>query len=139
MGYNEAAATLSRESCYELESPSVAAFRHAIMGGQWTEAESILLGSYPGGEERVEAASDLIFDGPVGLRLAEGADKNHMLFSMRQQKFLEYLDQRDLSKALTVLRQELTPLNHDIHQLHALSRYTLQRRTVRELDDANLW
>ena len=123
MGYNEAAATLSRESHYELESPPVAAFRHAIMNGQWSEAESILLGSCHGGGERVDAASNLMLDGPAGLVLGEGADKSQMLFWMRQQKFLEYLDQRDLSKALTVLRQELTPLNRDIHQLHALSRY----------------
>lgn len=122
MGYSEAAASLSRESHYELESPSVAAFRKAIMDGQWTEAEAILLGSYPGDDERANAASNLTLDGPAGLVLAEGADKSQMLFWMRQQKFLEYLDQRDLSKALTVLRQELTPLNHDIPQLHALSR-----------------
>lgn len=122
MGYNEAAATLSRESHYELESPSVAAFRQAIMDGRWSEAEAILLASHHAGDDRVSVASNLMLDGPAGLVLAEGADKGQMLFWMRQQKFLEYLDQRDLSKALTVLRQELSPLNHDIHQLHALSR-----------------
>lgn len=122
MGYSEAAASLSRESHYELESPSVAAFRQAIMDGQWTDAEAILLGSYHGGDGTASAASNLLLDGPAGLVLAEGADQSQMLFWMREQKFLEYLDQRDLSKALAVLRQELTPLNHDIHQLHALSR-----------------
>ncbi len=124
MGYSEAAACLSRESHYELESPSVAAFRHAIMEGQWIEAESILLGACHGGEDQVSSESNSMLDGPAGLVLAEGADKSQMLFWMREQKFLEYLDQRDLSKALAVLRQELTPLNHDIHQLHALSRYS---------------
>ncbi len=122
LGYGKAAASLSKESHYELESPSVAAFRQAIMDGQWTDAEAILLGSYHNGGEGGSTASNLMLDGPAGLILADGADKSQMLFWMRQQKFLEYLDHRDLSKALAVLRQELTPLNHDIHQLHALSR-----------------
>jgi WD repeat-containing protein 26 len=125
MGYNDAAASLSNESHYELESPSVATFRRAILDGQWTEAEAILLGSFHAGDQRATPASDLMLDGPAALVLAEGADKGQMLFWMRQQKFLEYLDQRDLSKALAVLRQELAPLNHDIHQLHALSRFVL--------------
>ena len=113
MDYNGAAATLSRESGYELETPSVAAFRSAILEGQWTEAEGILLGSHPN-------------DVGGGLVLAEGADRGQMLFWMRQQKFLELLDQRELGMALMVLRQELTPLHHDIHQLHALSRYVCE-------------
>lgn len=126
MGYNEAAASLVRESHCELESPSVAAFRQAVMDGQWADAEAILLGSYHSGGGMTSAASNLTLDGPAGLVLAEGADKSQMLFWMRQQKFLEYLEQRDLSKALAVLRQELTPLNHDIHQLHALSRQVIR-------------
>ena len=117
MGYAGTASNLSQESGYELESPYVSAFRHAILEGQWTEAEGILLGSHPsddGGE-----ASDS--RSAPGLVLAEGADKQQMLFWIRQQKFLELLSKRDLSNALMVLRQELTPLHQDMHQLHALS------------------
>lgn len=120
LGYNEAAKCLTRESHFELESPSVSAFRNAVLEGRWPEAEAILLRSHAG-HERHSSASDLSLDGPAGLILADGANKSQMLFWMRQQKFLEYLDQRHLSKALGVLRQELTPLNHDINQLHALS------------------
>ena len=116
LGYRSAAISLSNESGYELESASVAAFRDAILDGRWAEAEGFLLG----------ASSDLSRDGDQGqygdgLVLAEGADKSQMLFCIRQQKFLELLDQRELSMALTVLRQELTPLHHDVHQLHHLS------------------
>jgi WD40 repeat protein len=116
MGYRSAATSLSNESGYELESASVAAFRIAILDGQWTEAEGILLGS----------GSDLAgerIQGPYGdgLVLAEGSDKGQMLFWIRQQKFLELLDARELGMALMVLRQELTPLHHDVHQLHYLS------------------
>ena len=114
LGYAEAASSLINESGYELESPSVAAFRSAILEGDWSEAENILLGS--------TFAQDEIRDQyDNGLVLAEGASRGQMLFWIRQQKFLELLDQRDLSHALMVLRHELTPLDHDIHQLHALS------------------
>ncbi|KAH8702015.1 WD domain protein [Talaromyces proteolyticus] len=118
LGYNGAAASLSRESGYELESPAVAAFRSAVLDGQWAEAEHILLESF-------ESNEDNPADGPSPvwgrLALAESADKNEMLFLLRQQKFLELLEARDLGAALMVLRQELTPLNHNIAQLHALS------------------
>lgn len=117
LGYSGAAATLSRESGYELESPAVAAFRSAVFGGQWTEAEKILLESFnpDGGGGATEG------NNTGKLVLVENADKNEMLFCLRQQKFLELLEARDLSAALMVLRHELTPLNHNIPQLHALS------------------
>jgi hypothetical protein len=66
------------------------------------------------------------------LILAEGADKHEMLFRLRQQKFLELLEERDLATALMVLRQELTPLNHDVAQLHALSRWVPSTLTRQE-------
>ena len=46
-----------------------------------------------------------------------------LLFYMRQQKFLELLEVADVSKALHVLRTELTPLNQSVEKLHSLSRY----------------
>ncbi|KLJ11092.1 hypothetical protein EMPG_13612 [Blastomyces silverae] len=132
LGYNEAASTLSRESGFELESPAVASFRSAVLDGRWADAEDILLGSYypdrggngtgiGGGNIVIRGTDTDLADEPGTLILAEGADRNEMLFCLRQQKFLELLEQRDLGTALMVLRQELTPLNHDIAQLHALS------------------
>ncbi|PGH00777.1 hypothetical protein AJ79_08115 [Helicocarpus griseus UAMH5409] len=126
LGYDEAASTLSHESGYELESPAAAAFRSAVLDGRWADAEGILLGPYDtdggGRGKAVNRGNDTGFPFDQGtLVLAEGADKNEMLFCLRQQKFLELLEERDLGTALMVLRQELTPLNHDIAQLHALS------------------
>jgi hypothetical protein len=117
MGYNGAAGTLSQESGYELESPSVAAFRNAVMQGEWAEAEELLFGS----------TAPLTVEGGVslnatGLELAEGADKDVMRFWLRQQKFLELLEERDTGRALMVLRTELTPLYQDVGKLHFLSR-----------------
>jgi hypothetical protein len=123
LGYDSAATTLSRESGYELESPAVAAFRSAVIDGRWTDAETILLGSYhPDGRGSGHDIGNGRSYNWERLVLADGADKNEMLFFLRQQKFLELLDERDVGSALMVLRQELTPLNHDISQLHALSR-----------------
>ena len=123
LGYNGAAGTLSRESGYELESPTVAAFRIAVLQGEWAEAENLLFGSHPSGDS---GGGVSISNGHShqsgGLVLAEEADKDQMLFWMRQQKFLELLEERDLGNALMVLRQELTPLHQDIGKLHALSR-----------------
>ncbi|KAK2796787.1 hypothetical protein FQN51_009011 [Onygenales sp. PD_10] len=132
LGYDDAASTLSRESGFEVESPAVADFRSSVLDGRWADAESLLLGSYHpdgggsgGGRRSGKGVNRGVQSGLSSeqgtLILAEGADKDHMLFCLRQQKFLELLDERDLGSALMVLRQELTPLHHDIAQLHALS------------------
>ncbi|THW74114.1 WD domain-containing protein [Aureobasidium pullulans] len=105
LGYQSTANQLSQESGFELEVPNVAAFRTAVQSGNWVEAEALLFGS----------------SGREGLPLCEGAKRDDMVFLMRQQKYLELLELRDLSKALMVLRQELTPLHHDVSRLHALS------------------
>lgn len=123
LGYQEAADRLSQESGYEVESPSVAAFRHAVLQGQWAEAESLLFGSPPiedGGGVSISNG-----DSHSGLRFADGADSDELKFRMREQKYLELLENRDLNSALMVLRQELTPLHQDIGKLHDLSRYVV--------------
>ncbi|KAK8184641.1 WD40-repeat-containing domain protein [Phyllosticta citribraziliensis] len=131
LGYTGAAGALSNESGFELEGPTVAAFRNSVLQGEWAEAEALLFGTddgvgadcgygYAGGKrpERTEKWSSA----PVqGLTLAEGANKDEMRFWMRQQKYLELLEARDLNSALMVLRQELTPLHQDRNRLHALS------------------
>lgn len=115
LGYNGAASLLGKESGYQLESPAVATFRSAVLEGRWTEAEQILVQSfYPDGGGKSTNREKLL--------LADDADKCEMLFYLRQQKFLELLESRDLGAALLVLRHELTPLNYDIGRLHALSR-----------------
>ncbi|KAF2841192.1 WD40 repeat-like protein [Patellaria atrata CBS 101060] len=127
LGYNEASKILSRESGFELEGPTVAAFRSAVLNGQWEEAEHLLFGS----ESSPESDGVSISNGSKknwspsrhggGLTLAEGANHSEMLFWMRQQKYLELLEGRDLAGALAVLRQELTPLHQDGARLRALS------------------
>ena len=112
MGYHDAARNVSRDSGYELESPTVASFRAAVLEGEWTEAEQLLFGA--------ASAADGSQAGN-GLVLAQGADRNVMRFWLRQQKFLELLEKQDTGRALIVLRTELTPLYQDTQQLHFLS------------------
>lgn len=44
LGYFDSADSLSRESGFKVETPSVAAFRHAVLQGEWAEAEALLFG-----------------------------------------------------------------------------------------------
>lgn len=123
LGYHDAASLLTRESGYQLETSAAAAFRQAVLEGRWAKAESILVDSFrSAGESRGPSSAKATSPTREKLLLVEGADQNEMLFYLRQQKFLELLEARDLGAALTVLRQELTPLNYDVARLHALSR-----------------
>ena len=123
LGYQDASSSLVHESGFELECPSVAAFRHAVLHGEWSEAETLLFGLHPLGSETLsnESNGNTAYH-DQGLLLAEGANKNELKFKLRRQKYLELLEQRDLGSALMILRQELTPLDQDTAQLHALSR-----------------
>ncbi|KAH8430680.1 uncharacterized protein LDX57_008342 [Aspergillus melleus] len=122
LGYNGSASMLSKESGYQLESAGVATFRAAVLDGRWAEAEKILIHSfYPDGNGRSLSNGRDYTPAKERLVLVEDAELNEMLFYLRQQKFLELLESRDLGAALIVLRHELTPLNYDIARLHALS------------------
>lgn len=113
MGYHSAAHSVSKDSGYELESPTVAAFRSAVIHGSWTEAEQFLFGAATAADAQARSGN--------GLVLVEGADRDAMRFCIRQQKYLELLEIRDHRQALSVLRTELTPLDQDAQKLHFLS------------------
>lgn len=115
MGYQAAAESVSQDSGYKLESPAVAAFRSAVLDGSWAEAEELLTGATISGQDDGRGGEG------NGLVLAPGSNRNIMRFWLRQQKFLELLERKDTSRALHVLRTELTPLHHDTGKLHLLS------------------
>ncbi|KFY48133.1 hypothetical protein V495_01585 [Pseudogymnoascus sp. VKM F-4514 (FW-929)] len=116
LGYSSSADALVQESGYDLESPTVAAFRNAVLQGEWADAELLLFGDRDGSEDEGTGKNN-----GQGLVLAEGAQKNDMRFWLRQQKFLELLEARDTGRALMVLRTELTPVYQNVHKLHFLS------------------
>ncbi|KAI1332049.1 WD40-repeat-containing domain protein [Xylariaceae sp. FL0255] len=113
MGYHDAAQNVSKESGFELESTTVASFRTAILDGEWDEAERLL--------DRIETTDQSGSRDHNALVLADGADRNIMRFWIRQQKFLELLEQREHGRALMVLRTELTPLFQNTSKLQFLS------------------
>ena len=129
LGYTSAAQTLTQESGFELESSNASAFRSAVLAGAWDEAEALLFGESPEARRHNDAQEELntIVDGHISrlganaLSLSAGADRGEMLFLIRQQKYLELLEQRKVAEALNCLRQELHPLHQDQKQLHALS------------------
>lgn len=147
LGYHTSADALSRESGFQFEVPSVAAWRSAVQSGDWSEAEALLFGrpQEDGGVslgDNNSKTSRWLKTSPSpsrhssgGLPLAEGANRHEMLFRMRQQKYLELLEERDLPSALHVLRNELAPLNQDTQRLHFLSRYLALRVLPFELAD----
>ncbi|GAA5848214.1 hypothetical protein JCM8547_004446 [Rhodosporidiobolus lusitaniae] len=99
MGYSGTAQALQAESGFELEDPAVIHFRQAVLEGRWEDVE-LYLQALPG---------------------QGGADLTALKFAIRQQKFLEAMEAKDTKKALFVLRNQLSPLNHDSNRLHFLS------------------
>ncbi|KAL9124354.1 MAG: hypothetical protein Q9217_006310 [Psora testacea] len=121
LGYEAAAQRLSQESGYQVESPAVAAFRHAIIGGNWSEAEVLLFGRNSDPDGGGVSISNGNTHHHAGLELVEDADRNRMRFLIREQKYLELLRRGERVKALMVLQTELQPLSYDISRLNLLS------------------
>ncbi|KAF8710474.1 WD40 repeat-like protein, partial [Rhizoctonia solani] len=84
VGYTEAAATLERESGYQLESEDVVQLRHAVTHGLWDEAPAFL--------RRLGVA---------------GEHERTARFLISQQKYLEQLEALQPTAALQTLRGEL--------------------------------
>lgn len=126
LGYRGAAERLSIDSGYQLEIPSVASFRSAVLSGSWDEAEELLLDTQQVDIDDNVPISNGHSDTTMlsrkrGLPLAEGADTITLRSLIRQQKYLELLEKRELSDALHVLRNDITPLKRDTARLHTLS------------------
>ncbi|KAI1853620.1 hypothetical protein JX265_004048 [Neoarthrinium moseri] len=113
MGYHTAAQSVSRDSGYELENHTVAAFRNAVLDGAWDDAERLLTGASSSNGRQNQSSN--------GLMLTHDADRNLMRFWIRQQKYLELLEQKQTPRALAVLRNELTPLSQISSRLQLLS------------------
>jgi WD repeat-containing protein 26 len=74
----------------------------------------VLSGDWPGAEAHLAT-----------IPFHENASLQQALFLVREQKFLEALEDKNFTSALTILRTELSPLNIDTEKVHNLSRYAL--------------
>ena len=122
LGYHGSANRLSQESGYERESPAVAAFRNAILQGQWLEAEALLFGVDSEADGGGVSISNGYSHPHEGLKLAPDANSDSLRFSIREQKYLELLEKTETTSAIMVLRHELQPLRQDVSRLDHLSR-----------------
>ncbi|GAO49229.1 WD repeat-containing protein [Saitoella complicata NRRL Y-17804] len=103
LGYASAATAFEQESHTLVESSEVAAFKESVLQGNWDKVEQLL----------------------SLLEFQQEGDAPNALFIVREQKYLELLEQRNVPGALQVLRSELTSLtttlNHNVPRLHFLS------------------
>lgn len=60
-----------------------------------------------------------------------------MKFSILEQKYLEFLEDGKVLDALNVLRNELTPLQHNTNRVHQLSSYMMCSNAQEVMERAN--
>lgn len=94
------------ESGLHLEHPAAAQFRAHVLAGDWSKADHDL-----------RALHELLRDSAA----VAPRDLAEMKFVVLEQKYLEHLEAGRVLDALHVLRNELTPLQHDTPRVHRLS------------------
>lgn len=106
VGLNNTAELLMQESGCSLEHSSASKFRQHVLSGDWNKADHYLQELQPMVEDKT---SNIV----------------EMKFLLLEQKYLEFLESSRPLDALHVLRNELTPLNHNTPRVHQLSSYMM--------------
>lgn len=109
MGMDKSAETLMHESGCCLEHPAAAKFREHVLHGDWNKADHYLDELATMIDEKVHDKSCI----------------TEMKFLLLEQKYLEFLEESRPIDALHVLRNELTPLQHNTPRVHQLSSYMM--------------
>ncbi|KAJ8964842.1 hypothetical protein NQ317_006891 [Molorchus minor] len=104
--------SLMSESGCRLDHPAAAKFRQHVMDGDWSKKLITICKNYVPSWE--------------------------MKFLLLEQKYLEYLEDSRVLDALHVLRNELTPLQHNTVRVHQLSSYMMCSSTE-ELHERTNW
>ncbi|KAJ8947528.1 hypothetical protein NQ318_005005 [Aromia moschata] len=110
--------SLMNESGCRLDHPAAAKFRQHVMDGDWCKADHDLQELRP--------------------LLGQTTNLLEMKFLLLEQKYLEYLEDGRVLDALHVLRNELTPLQHNTIRVHQLSSYMMCSSTE-ELHERTNW
>lgn len=106
IGLTRSAELLTRESGCPLDHPAAVQFCDHVMQGKWVDAEEDLVKMKP-----------LLRDSKASWR--------EMKFLLLEQKYLELLDDGLVMDAMKVLREELTPLQHNVDRVHVLSTFII--------------
>lgn len=112
IGLDRTAHMLMQESGCSLEHPAATKFRDHVLNGDWQKADYDL-------QELQSIVDDDMKLSSKHTNLIE------MKFLLLEQKYLEYLDDSRPIDALHVLRNELTPLQHNTPRVHQLSSYMM--------------
>ena len=112
IGLDRTAQMLMQESGCSLEHPAATKFRDHVLNGEWHKADYDL-------QELQSIVDDDMKPTTKHTNLIE------MKFLLLEQKYLEYLDDARPIDALHVLRNELTPLQHNTPRVHQLSSYMM--------------
>jgi WD40 repeat protein len=108
IGLDRTADVLMQESGCELEHTSATKFRAHVLSGDWHKADHDL-----------QELQTIIDDKLTKHNIIE------MKFLLLEQKYLEFLEDGRPIDALHVLRNELTPLQHNTPRVHQLSSYMM--------------
>jgi len=99
LGYKQSVQNLQSESGLQLEDSDVTVFRSAVLSGDWKLAEDTL--------------PNLEFQSPSDFQKAS--------LLIKEQKYLELLESRELKIALLVLRNEIAPISQDSVKVNKLA------------------
>ncbi|CRL00165.1 CLUMA_CG013441, isoform A [Clunio marinus] len=113
IGLDRTAQMLMQESGCSLEHPAASKFREHVLCGDWHKADYDL--------QELQS----IVDNDEMKLTTKPTNLIEMKFLLLEQKYLEYLDDSRPIDALHVLRNELTPLQHNTPRVHQLSSYMM--------------
>ncbi|KAI9101155.1 WD40-repeat-containing domain protein [Phlyctochytrium arcticum] len=102
LGLKESAEAVQKESGTCLETTAVKEFRQGVLSGDWAAVEKLL---------------------PT-MKIKLG-DSDAVFFLIRKQKYLEHLESRQISQALSVLREELAKMDIEPPILQELASYIM--------------
>ncbi|KAL3267374.1 hypothetical protein HHI36_011505 [Cryptolaemus montrouzieri] len=117
-GLTRTAELLITESGCRLDHPAAVKFKNHILDADWSKADHALQELQP----LINSPSSLV----------------EMKFLILEQKYLEYLEDGRVLDALHVLRNELTPLQHNTNRVHQLSSF-MMCSSAQELIERTNW
>lgn len=103
LGYDHSVSALERESGFSLEDDSIASFKQFVLDGEWESLEGIL----------------------PDLNMNISKEFSNILFLIREQKYLELLEQGQHHLAWKVLQKEIATLHVNQDRLHLLTTYLM--------------